>query len=265
MPSSNISEWRQCSCITLDDISEIADHIPPEHVDNNGVYILLTHSCSISLDNFEKEPYAEYILARPIKKPDPAYCGRNNPRVLHIQIKDKWFAIAIHERGFFDRKILNSSKPHSQYVLSEATSSLLVRWITARYDAPAFPDEFNRRLNGDIRKRIAKKLKSRYITGIYVILEPEYEELGNDNNYAIELVISTEVGLPEEDYNQCKNIGKEIEHILDNVIGLQLEGAKVSVISEQEITVADLREMRLLQFDYLSERKNPGGVLPTKM
>ncbi len=267
MSLSKISEWRQCSCITLDAIPEIKSQIHVNHVAAEGFYILLTHSCSIGLEDFDKEPLVEYILARFIDQPDKAFEGGRHPRSLHLPIlvggKKQWCEILIHERGFFDRKILNNSSLSSDYSLIEKSSETLIRWITRRYNAPAFPDEFNRRFRA-AQKKIAKQLNkspSERITGIYVALEPVDEELDEKQDYIFEMIISTEAGLPADVFKQCQAIGVKVRDLLETVRGIELEG--VVVVPEDVMTVADLRELNTMQFDYLSERDSPGGSFAT--
>lgn len=262
MSSSYISEWRQCYYASIEDVPNLKEIIQENHVDENGLYIFLTHSCSISQEDFKKEPLVEYILARPIKECNPAFCGRNNPRILHINVKEQFYEIIVHERGFIDRRVLSSIKPLNCALPSDV-ADMLIRWITSRYNAPALPDNFNNRLN-PIKSKIAKKLKSSQITGVYVILDPEHVELNDDDNYQMEVVITVYRDTTNEDFIKCEQIAGEIEKLLLGVSGIELVGEKVSVHREQKITIADLREMRLMQFDYLSERKKPGGKVPVQ-
>lgn len=268
MSRSQITKWRQCSCFTLNMISSLKGENTLLHEDNCGIYIILTHSCSVSIDDYEKEPYAEYILARPIENYNSAYLGRKHPRILHVPIisngNEKWFELSITDRSFFDRKLLSAFAPSSDHNIPENSASQIIRWVTARYDAPAFPDEFNFRLSKSSRDKIAKKLKESAITGVYIALEPFEEELNKDENYLIELVITTEVELSKEKRINCDNIANDIKNIIEKCEGIILEGAGVAVVGEEELTLADLRNLHLMQFDYLSERDNPGGLTPQK-
>lgn len=268
MPGSQISKWRQCSCFTLSMIAALEGDNPLLHQDNAGVYIILTHSCSVSIDDYTKEPYAEYIIARPIEAFNPAYIGRKHSRILHIQIihhgQDLWFELSICDRSFFDRRLLNNIAPSSDYIIPESSASQIIRWITARYDAPAFPDEFNIRLDKSSRDKIAKKLKETAITGVYIALEPHDEELDQGENYSVELIITTEIDLSDEQKSKCQQIAQNIKTIIASCEGISLEGAGVAVVSEEDLTLADLRNIELMQFDYLSEREKPGGLLPQK-
>ncbi|MBV1928880.1 MAG: hypothetical protein KUG81_05150 [Gammaproteobacteria bacterium] len=232
------------------------------------MYIILTHSCSVSIDDYIKEPYAEYIMARPLRGFNPAYIGRKHPRILHIpmihQGQELWFELSICDRSFFDRRVLNNFAPSSDYLMPENSASQVIRWITARYDAPAFPDEFNIRLDKSSRDKIAKKLKETAITGVYIGLEPHDAELESGEDYSVELIITTDIDLSGEQEKKCKQIAQSVKVIVEDCEGISLEGSGVVVVSEEDLTLADLRNIHLMQFDYLSEREKPGGLLPQK-
>ncbi len=269
MSVSTISEWRQCSCFFAIDSEDVKNIIHPNHWCEDGIYVILTHSCSVSIEDFDKEPLAEYILARPVKK-DNAYVGRNNPRKLHLDFiingSPSCFEFNIHERMFFDRRLLNKIKPESN-LLSDKNKQTLVRWVASRYAAPAFPDEFNRRFRPVLKifETELKKPHGGFFTSVYIILDPDEEELGENDVYEAEFIMSVLSSTSDEDLKKCEEL---IGILLDKIsfhlkgIGIELCGKKISLLQENQITLDDLRSAKLLPMDYLSERETPGGEYP---
>lgn len=268
MTASCIADWRQCDTFVLSELGSTSELIPAAHHDQNGVYIVLTHSCSVSILDFGKEPLVEYILARPITKKDNAYVGRNNRRILHLDLhvdgEAKPYGLLIHERGFFDRKVLDGISP-TKGCLDEKSKELIIKWIASRYNAPAFPDEFNKRFK-PCEKHIGDKFKQigTSFTAAYIIVDPVDEELNAVSPYEVNILLSVEADIESAEYNRCENIVEELKEKLVNNNEIDFLGEKVSLLREDQITLAMIRGTKILLLDYLSERETPGGEFPAQ-
>lgn len=162
----HLKVWRQLHCFREVDCPNLVSTFPEEHRDTGKeLYIVLTHSCSVSSENFDAEPKGEYIVARPLDgEIDQSKTRRKQRRVLHLSIlidgEPKAYEIKIHERFFFDRTFLQSFPPCSAQVQDPQE---FLKWITDRYSLPALPDELEKRLlkfKGKLRSFISKKTKT---------------------------------------------------------------------------------------------------------
>jgi len=262
----HISKWRQGCCFTLAQAPALKEAVRKEHRCEESAYIVLTHSCSVSKDDFNLEPDAEYIVATPIEKADNGYINRRHQRKLHMPVlvhgEEKWHEIYISRRGFFDRRLLDTFSPDASKELSKDNLAMLCKWMASRYTMPAFPGEFNNRRKNACEK-IAKKLSNpqfRHISGVFLSYEPEDEELSPEEDYEIGIMLAIDATCSEAEFRECEEIEGYIKTVFQNSKGLTLTGEQVIAKREDEITLADIKHSyRLQQIDYLSERDMPGG------
>lgn len=231
--------------------------------------IALTHSCSI-LRDVKLEPKLELIVARPAAK-NNAFVGRKNPRLLHMDLKVDGEAvnheIKIIDRAFVDKMRINGIAKSPRYEVPEKDT--LIRWILARYNAPVFPDEFNRRRE-DGTNKTNKKLGTALgsptaepIVSLFVQVSPKEEELPLGQPYEVNAMLLIKAGLQQAQMDAIEPLRAKIEAILlaAQPDGIELQGRVVRV-SEDNIPLHTYRHYDLLQFDYLSERDTPGGLTP---
>lgn len=203
-----IETWRQLNCFRCEDHSDLVNTFPAEHrAEGNELFVILTHSCSVSSKNFGSEPYAEYIVARPIDELSPSKMNRRERRELHLSIwindKEEFFSILIHERAFFDRDFLDEFDSLDGYHIPQKEE--LLRWITDRYTLPAHPDKLEKRLKNlkaKIKKLFNTTLPSQNIAPqfIYEILFDylPIEEAPEGEPYKIKFLILVNIGHEED-------------------------------------------------------------------
>lgn len=229
------------------------------------VCIALTHSCSITRE-IELEPKLELIVARPATR-NNANVGRKHPRLLHIDLtvdgQPVNHEIRIVDRAFIDKRKINGIARSPRYEIS--AKDTLIRWIVARYNAPAFPNEFNRRRAG-ITNRLAAALgnpAAEHIISLFVQLSPEEEDLPEGQPYEVNAILLIEAGLQPAQIDALEAVRSRVETIIRAAQpdGIHLQGNLV-MVSEDNISLTAYRQYDLLQFDYLSERETPGGPTP---
>lgn len=236
---------------------------------DDWVAIILTHTCSLINSDIEKEPNVECILARRCDTIDPALTGRKNPRKLHLELLEdeasKNYELNIVERIFFGKIYLKNIPESRPLQISDENQDLLTRWIIARYNAPVFPDEFNKRFKSNIHTKIENKLKrsGEHIVGLFIQIEPRTEELDEEIPYEIRFMILRDEEITQKNIEGIEAVRKEIEvffkeHESD---GIELIGS-IKTVTESEITLSVYRQYDLLLLDYLSERERPGGSFP---
>src|SRR5690606_38813831 len=93
-----------------------------------------------------------------------------------------------------------------------------VDWLAARYKRPAFPTEFDRRIDSawdkSKRKKAASKVSNKLI-GIYAKVFPD-REITLSENYSVDLLALTVVDLSVEDRKAIEQlIGQYKQALLD--------------------------------------------------
>lgn len=274
---SAFSALRQLDCLTVKEVPDLDELFKAQGIDAgdpvNWFCIILTHSCSLTKSDLDKEPKAELILARECAEVDPAYTGRKNPRKIHIPISVVGvtvnYEIDISDRIFIDKRILINKAPSDNHEMDEGAKQTLINWITDRYDTPAFPDEFNRRLKSGSRNtnnkivNILRKQAANPIVGLFVVIEPMNEELSEKQPYDLNATLIYKAEVTAQEKDEIERLRLRIEEVLQDAIndGIELNGV-VLARSEDEIKLSDYRQLNLLPFDYLSERETPGGAKP---
>ncbi len=268
MGDARFAHWRQFSCITITETPYLDEIVQLSHCDKNAVFVLLTHSCSIVAD-LEKEPKVEYVIGRLIDKPDPSFMHRKNPRILHIELlKEKqpvWVELLIPERGTFNKEELLKCAPSKVFSVPPGAQETFKRWLGDRYTRPAFPDAFNERMR-KANNKIEQAMKlpaASSITGIYISLDPSDEELNNDTPYELGVYMTYDPQLDDDTFSACGSLRDKIQDALgrlpENEISLIDE---VKLVSEDDMSLTELRRLSRYSFDYLSEREIPGGDHP---
>lgn len=258
------------SCDSLDGYFE--KHLPDET--DQCLALILTHDCSISGELIEKEPYIEVVCGKIIPSKDGRLTHGKNPRKLHIQIEhngeSKWLEINICHREFLSKQCFNKQEKSSEWLLSEENKELLKRWIAARYQAPAYPNQYEARLKTNKTNEKVEKILSHAggnnIDGLFMILSPRDEELSEDYPYELELMLMTKSSLSQEETQQIETIRSELVTVLRAARnnGLHLVGDNDNLTPEQavelipiraddEIRVSEYRKYDKMRLDHLSE------------
>ena len=93
--------------------------------------------------------------------------------MLHIPVSDSKGGSIVHEFSVHDRfrvkkESIQTIFPDDASRIEEKYRKLLCGWVAKRYDCPAFPDAFNRRIASADNKleRLFKSKKGQAITGI---------------------------------------------------------------------------------------------------
>lgn len=260
--------WCQGAAFQEDDHRRLAEMLSVD-VEPNSRLLVVSQDCDIVHPNLEAEPFVEILFARLLNgTPDGSFAHGKNPRRLHVPINiggsSQYYECVAHERYQVDRRTLAELSPDPECHVDEPTLHLIRSWIAARYTRTAFPDAFNIRVADALRGQ-ARMLKSRgrYLSGIYVAVTP-WRELGEDDVYRIELYAAMEAETWAETATRQEmfSLIDDIALALNNCDGIDVENYELR--SENEISLADLRFLRRWDYDYLSYRESPDGVLPAQ-
>ena len=266
-----VAGWRQGSLIRPADrhrmLEASIDHAP-EPGNTPFRLIVITQDCDL-IGESDIEPFVELFLGRGIEAMDPLCRNGRNPRLLHVpliepQHRHSWLEISIHDRFRIRKEALVELAADDTVRIAIEEIGLLKRWIAKRYIRPAFPDEFNRRLD-TVRRRLEKLFKStegRVVTGLF--LDVADEELDADTPYDIGVRITA----PAETWDDSGRVRmlnsfeERLMSIIDDCDGVAISDVDIRVLPEDHLTLADLRRFRRLDMDYSSLPEQDGMEQP---
>lgn len=242
--------WFQCAALTEKASKKIAT-ANDMGCKQGDVLILVNQDCDILNPSYEKEPFAEFLLAEKIPgKPDPRYSKGKNSRLLHFRIGTDCYQARAHNRITVPRRMLEKEKPNPKFILDADTKDLIPYWIGKKYFRTAFPDEFNKRLEPALRK-ISKALKkdSDDIEELYILLDP-MEELEEGAEYQVMLIATVskdEISIIESVQDTVNKIAGD----MNDCDGIKVR--KPHAIRNKDVSLADIQEMDIWDvYDYLS-------------
>ncbi len=251
--------WKQGAAISSDNEHFRVLGLPEG---NHDIYLLASHSCDIASYRYTTEPSVEFIGAYYKSKEDKSLAHRRNPRKLQIPLcngASSFITLDINSRYFVDRRLLVTVCADESTITEEALNELQM-WLASRYRRSAFPDAFNSRVfeAKKIIEEDVKKNGDRNIYGLYLHINT-LDEL-EDANYEISIL-----GIVKEELGEAGDAKwREAEDYLEFVAKQfrNCEGIAVNhheVVANSVITLKDVSELKLLDFDYLSH-KNEADV-----
>lgn len=247
--------WRQGSAICPDSVKHLLK--ADAQADSGSeikAWIVLSHDCDIVHHSLAIQPSVELIAMRQVDRPDGTLTHGKNPRRLHLQHSASKANVEFWIGGvtFLTRRSLAELAPDANNDLSAEETETLTNWYALRYIRSAFPDSFNERLgkkSADL-KEILKK-HGRNLAAVFILLEPE-AELAENAHYKVGVTLS----MRDEDYNDVglRKVANEaitkLEAAISKCNGIDVKG--VDLRAERDISLAELRRLKRMEFDYLS-------------
>lgn len=253
--------WKQGAVLLPESMPQQCEPEPKLRPGNPGsIFIVLSQDCDVVQRSFEKEPHVELIRATPVEGSENGILlyGKN-PRLIQIPIGESYFECSCEDRFRIPRICLSACKPSEDHILSEIVVGLLREWVAKRYVRPAFPDNFNSRVNsGSEGKAVVKILKQTgyLFEDIYLFCDPSEQELSSDSDYKI-IVWPT---MSNEDYEisfkriEAVKACTKLEAALANCPGIVVNECELR--HEGQVTIDDLHYFKPWDFDYLTFREN---------
>ena len=245
--------------LPLTAMSALEKHCPCYNKDG-VIAIVVSQSCDVLHHCLNNEPTVEVLPASRIAKQDNAFIHRRHPRRLHFPIIQNngpvWFEASIRHRHCIDRRVLAEHSPDQGLQIHPDDVKTISLWIASRYLRHAFPDNFVKRIDRNMIRKLLKQEKSAYLSGIYLCLS-SHDELPDDEPYEVEIVGT----ITADDFGDTGKRESALELVNAVASAMQKDG-KVEVdyecLSEQEMTVHDLRSFsRMSDFDDLSYGDDP--------
>lgn len=235
----------------------------------DDLLILISQDCDIVCPSYENEPYVELLVARaiPREQKDGRLSHGKNPRRLQFQTETaggtRLYEVNIHEKSRVGREVLVGIAVPGEPRLDPSVIDVLTKWTAKRYTRAAFPTAFNERCR-PVANRIAKKLKARgdLLTGIFLRLDT-LEELPPGQDYRVILRVTGRAEDLEDVENNEAAIAllSGIEDALNECEGVNVVDAEL--VLEEDFPIAELRDVRRWDYDYLSYGEGePDSIAP---
>ena len=261
------STWRQGDVVSAADLCQLVGEI---HRPDQAIGVIISHDCDLA-NAAEKEPYVEVILARPIDRLGQ-HAHAKNTRLLHLQYLDghspRCFELLATEKYSVSKAKILALAPSARFKLSNSNRHTLRRWLAARYDRQAFPENFERRLRlcvSDSKKTIAEAIATtlddagEYIRALYFDLDKgeEVERVAADP-YHLGIVV-LHIGSSEDDtaYAKAEEVAVAIEKIFEGASGIKLQYC--DPVADSVLTIQQATSLKEWRLEYLSLRADPIG------
>jgi hypothetical protein len=258
------ASWRQGYILPEAMVRALKEGEPslPGDWDVEDTIVVFTHSCDAVSPDYEAEPSVEVLRARECTEAerDGNLTWGKNPRLFQFEADlgrgVRWYQVFVHDKAEFDRKLLSSWKPDPARSVPASLMYDLAIWRGKRYSRRASPDEFNRRMRAEEpRFRRALKRRGARIAALFLITQDA--ELPEEEPYVVALVATMRV----DDYasSQQRETAfaalSQAAAFLDACDGIECEDW--SLVSEADVSLADVRGMQRWDLDDLSLRTAP--------
>lgn len=266
--------WLQGSLVSSEDLPLLKENFA--HIPKEDIYLIIaSQSCDVCGD-INKEKFIELSIARSIESTNGSNLYNKNPRCLHLTADQNdgsggfteiHFELFAHDKIAIDKLeigAIKEIKPCRQITLGSKTISQYADWLAARYNRPALPTTFERRLNDswnkDKRAKDTNKL-SEYILGIYVDISPDTDILETDRYYVDVLVLITQEACDDTDlYQRISNL---IDKYVEAMEVANFDVGEVDITTESDVTLASFRSYKRIILDNLSYKND--DCLPIKL
>jgi hypothetical protein len=248
----DLSIWRQGDLVAREKVEELNKASVDRRLDESPEMrlIVLSQDCDIVRDP-KDEPFIELIAAQPILQ--KKHSTWQNPRLLHISYAGLLLEVNIHDRFRVKKIALAGHQPDEKMIPSQDERGILRQWVASRYIRPAFPDEFNRRIQPQ-KKRLEKLLTTetgRAISRIYI--SGANDEIMSEETYTIKIIPTYPETLPD--------MVSKLEEDLDNLFAdcHKVVVEDIHSLSENDVTLSILRKFKWLHdYEFLSLPGKPG-------
>jgi hypothetical protein len=262
------TSWRQGDIVSASNLREL---IQRSDLGETTVGIVVSHDCDLAAGE-DKEPRIELIPACPITRLGQDSHAKTSRR-LHIQYQTDAGAICFElravEKCWVPKAKLLALTPASDVRLVSEGRRILQRWLAARYDRAAFPENFEIRL-----RQTSKTSKKTLIELIAVALDAAGEHVrailfdldNGEERERVEFadpyqlgVVVLYVGNPEDDValEKASEVATAIEKILAGAEGIALNYC--NAVSDSAMSIQQATKLKEWRLEYLSFRAQPAG------
>lgn len=255
--------WLQGCLVKQENVNEILNLYGDADLTSDSTNIALvvaSGSCDVANPS---DPYIEFSVARYIDNVNGNFNCNKNPRKLHCSLESSMtngFSIEMlaHQKISLPKsKIPHGIKPDPGIKFSQQELFFYVEWLAGRYKRPAFPSEFDIRINRawDKSKRKKESLTvSEKVLGVYAKVLPDAEILP-DQIYKVDLlaIIVPDLDVNNQDYISIENLLKKYKDVLESE---KMEVDSIKILPESKISISTFKQYRRFNMDELSYKQN---------
>jgi hypothetical protein len=253
--------WRQGSVLPPALFSAVQNFTGLAFAPNHIVPVVVAQDCDVVHPSLSAEPTVEIVRAVRVDEPNGALTRGKSVRRLHLPFRtalgSSYFEIVINERCQVDRRILAQEGPDGLITLAQADVRILATWCARRYRRHSFPTAFGNRLREPKTAKRLNRLFAQYgrdIESIWLLIDPS-DELPETESYALVVYVLVQKGRFDGDAER-ERIEKEFldpfRDVLLSTAGISLKTEDLMLVSEEDISLHDIRFLRRLDLDYLS-------------
>jgi len=255
--------WEQGALVSADEGDQFGEFA---HFDlgKGNLYLVISQTCDLVNPDFDIEPFVEVLRLTPLEsEPANEAIGGKNSRVLQFQIDiegvPRSFQALPFERFFVDRQLLLEFSAVAH--VDDESRGMINAWLTKRFVRAAFPDSFDKRWK-QRRKQIEKIIKRlKRVCDIYIKIEP-FSEVDDDIDYDLELylLMNAEDFDDPDIHREYTAHKKDLEDQFNQCPNLDLQ--EIELVSDAEITLREIQQLRRWDYSYLSYRDPGDHVSP---
>ncbi|MEK5762692.1 hypothetical protein [Acinetobacter junii] len=248
--------WLQGSIVKRENVAQLLELAGKQNLitDDTIVLIVASGSCDVANDG---DPIIEFSIARYIDRVDGNFSYNKNPRRLHCSLESATLPSvsvdlsAYEKMGILKEMIPEGIEPDKEVRFSLNELTFYVDWLAARYKRPAFPTEFDRRIDlawkKDKRRKAVAKLSDKLI-GIYAKVYPD-TELPQSENYAVDLLALV---IPNASQDDLKTIHSVVGQYKRALLDANMDVGEEKILTEFQISVGTLKQYKRFNLDELS-------------
>ena len=254
------SGWLQGCVVKPEDVAQLLDLAGKSELFADDV-ILIVASGSCDVAN-SADLVIEFSIARYIENDANFgnYCFNKNPRKLNCTLEsllgNKYVTLFAFEKiNIIKDNIPLGILPNLEIQFTQEELNFYKDWLASRYKRPAFPTEFDRRIDAawkkDKRKRAVSKVSNNLI-GIYAKVYPD-KEIADNDNYFVDLLALVVPNLDDKDLNAINSIAAKYKEAL---LEAKMNVGEIKTVTEFQVSVGTLKQYKRFNLDELSYKNN---------
>ncbi|MCL2009506.1 MAG: hypothetical protein FWG71_03030 [Synergistaceae bacterium] len=189
------TNWRQGSVIKVETLRNYNPGLVRNLAEDVVYLCVVSNDGDIINDNVMLEPVVEFVDAKLIAAPHPAYTNAKHPSILHLTYLLDGEKIMLELKaspklGLSKHNLVPALQPDERFSLDEAAKSTLQAWMSFRYRRRDLPRAFVARTMPiwNYLKKEGKKYAT-HAMGYWVNYDPRGEELAGNVPYLFSLYI----------------------------------------------------------------------------
>lgn len=254
------SGWLQGCVVKPEDVAHLLDLAGKSELFADDVMLIVASgSCDVANST---DLVIEFSVARYIDKDANFgnFCFNKNPRKLNCTLEslqgNKYVTLIAFEKiSIIKDNIPVGILPNLEIQFTQEELNFYIDWLASRYKRPAFPTEFDRRIDSEWKKEKRKKAVGKVsskLIGIYAKVYPD-KEIPSDENYFVDLLALV---VPDLDHKDLQEINSITEKYKEALIKAKMNVGETKTVTEFQVSVGTLKQYKRFNLDELSYKND---------